>query len=152
MVVVLQISCSSLGRYVGEGCRSGWPRRGGYRRIAESVLTVKCDRQTLVNQRHSGGEVQCKVPLHPNCHCCQPCRSTQSAVPINRSTSIERGRHHVFECPGRIDCKMMLVACLQRQLVRLWLWVGCSGFQLVGWISVGADWRVAPQVLFVNQL
>jgi len=30
--------------------------------------------------------------------------------------------------------------------------VGCSGFQLVGWISVGADWHVAPQVLFVNQL
>jgi hypothetical protein len=36
---------------------------------------------------------------------------------------MERGRHHVFECAGRIDCKMMLVACLQRQLVRVWLWL-----------------------------
>jgi hypothetical protein len=111
---------------------------GGFQ---NSVLALKCDGQTLVNQKHAGREVQCEVPLHPNCHRCSPCRSTQSAVPINRSTSVERGRHDGFECARKMGCKMMLVACLQRQLVRVRLWLvvaGCSDMLVdFGWDRSG---------------
>ena len=64
----------------------------------------------------------------------------RSTVPIKQSTTIERGRHHLLGCASRIDGKIMLVACVQRQLDEVWLWLVVLGCKDALWISVGTDW------------